>query len=59
MRILLLLLILAAALGWLAWGRLLAAQGISELSWQGLDLSATGWPWTPCRRSATAPMAAT
>lgn len=42
MRILLLLLILAAALGWLAWGRLLAAQGISELSWQGLALSRQG-----------------
>lgn len=42
MRILLLLLILTAALGWLAWGRLLASQGISELSWQGLDLSRAG-----------------
>ncbi|MWV14585.1 hypothetical protein F3I16_00890 [Pseudomonas sp. L-22-4S-12] len=39
---LLLALLLLAALLWLAWRWLLAAQGISQLDWQGLQLSGSG-----------------
>lgn len=39
---LLLALLLLAALLWLAWRWLLAAQGISQLDWQGLQLSGAG-----------------
>lgn len=39
---LLLALLLLVALSWLAWRWLLAAQGISQLDWQGLQLSGAG-----------------